>query len=152
VANNAARRVRACILEIIPSDVVDYAMDICNKTRKSNANITPEKLENLVKAFGQYGVGKAQIEDFIQRRIGAIKVEQYLRLRDIYASLKDGVAKPENFFKEVKEVQETRLAGVGNPSGIAAEPTVAETDNTPSGIKPDEGVGPEAFEEDEELF
>ena len=32
VANQAARRVRACILGIIPSDVVEAAVDRCNKT------------------------------------------------------------------------------------------------------------------------
>ncbi len=99
VANQAARRVRACILAIIPSDLQEYAVQKCVETETANVHITPDTLTKLVAAFEEYGVTKAQIEAFIQRNLEAITTSQYLRLKSIYTALRDGVAKPESFFK-----------------------------------------------------
>ena len=41
VANQGARRVRACILGVIPGDVVDAAVEQCDETLKTSANVTP---------------------------------------------------------------------------------------------------------------
>lgn len=69
VANNGARRLRACILGVIPGDVVDAAVDQCEKTIHANADTSPEGVQKLVKAFEQFGVTKEDIEGFIQRRL-----------------------------------------------------------------------------------
>jgi len=102
VANQAARRVRACILAIIPSDLQEYAVQKCVETEAANVHITPDTLTKLVAAFSEYDVTKAQIEAFIQRNLEAITTSQYLRLKSIYTALRDGVAKPETFFKAVE--------------------------------------------------
>lgn len=99
VANNAQRRVRACILEIIPGDVVDYAMEVCQKTREANIDKSPERMNAMLEAFKAFNVGKADIEALIQRKFEAIEDSQWLRLQDIYRSLKDGMATKEDFFK-----------------------------------------------------
>ena len=111
VASQASRKLRACILEIIPNDLQELAMTECNKTLAKNVEITPEKLENLVVCFGTFGVTKAQIETLIQRKLEAITQTQYLDLKRKYVSLRDGVASPEDFFgtpseAPVAEVQE----------------------------------------------
>ena len=102
VANQAARRVRACILAIIPSDLQEYAVQKCVETEAANVHITPDTLTKLVAAFSEYDVTKAQIEAVIQRNLEAITTSQYLRLKSIYTALRDGVAKPETFFKAVE--------------------------------------------------
>lgn len=99
VANNAQRRVRACILEIIPGDVVDYAMEQCERTRLANIDKSPEKKAAMLEAFKAFNVGKADIEAFIQRKFEAIEDSQWLKLQNIYRSLKDGMARKEDFFK-----------------------------------------------------
>ncbi len=101
VANQASRRVRACILAIIPSDLQEYAVQKCIETEAANVHITPDTLTKLVAAFSEYDVTKAQIEAFIQRKLEAITTSQYLRLKSIYTALRDGVAKPETFFRAV---------------------------------------------------
>ena len=98
IANNASRRVRACILEIIPGDVIDYAMAKCDETLAANIKITPDSIAALLESFQKYGVTKAMIEAFLQRNIEAISIAQYMKLRGIYVSLKDGMAKVEDFF------------------------------------------------------
>ena len=98
VANQGSRRLRACILEAIPADIVDYAVGLCNKTRAAHVRLTPETFSALENAFKGFGVNRAMIEGLIQCKLEAISTGKYLRLRDIYASLKDGMGTVEDFF------------------------------------------------------
>ena len=144
IANNAQRRVRACILEIIPSDVVDYALEECTKTRTANIDKSPEKREAMLKAFRRYEVGKADIEQFIQRKFEAIEDNQWIRLQDIYQSLRDGVAKKEDFFKPLAvnpvETQDPEYGETDIPN--------TEINQTSSDAQPEEG--PELFADSKE--
>lgn len=104
VASEASRRVRACILEVIPGDITDYAVDLCHRTVENNVKITPEVIDTLLSSFSKFGVSKKQLEAFIQRNINTISSNNYLRLKDIYASLRDGIATPDDFFKREEEI------------------------------------------------
>lgn len=103
VANQGARRLRACILGIIPGDVVEMAVEQCETTLNADADTSPEGQKKMVGAFAAFGVTKEQIEAFIQRRIDAITSGQVVRLKKIYQSLKDGVGKPGDWFKDEVE-------------------------------------------------
>lgn len=112
VANNGARRLRACILGVIPGDVVDAAVDQCEKTIHANADTSPEGVQKLVKAFEQFGVTKEDIEGFIQRRIEAITPANVVSLRKIFTSLRDGMSSAKDWFKNAKAVE---VAAVETP-------------------------------------
>jgi len=104
VANQGARRMRSCILAIIPSDIVEEAIKQCEKTLKTEANITPEGIQKLVKAFqDNFGVTKAQIEKRLQRSISSIEPAQFISLRKIYKSLKDEMSLVDDWFEDIKE-------------------------------------------------
>ena len=98
VANQGARRLRACLLGIIPGDVVEAAVAQCEETLKAKADITPENLKKLVASFEAYKVTKEQIEQRIQRRLDTITPAQVVQLRKIYNSLKDGMSGPADWF------------------------------------------------------
>ena len=98
VANQGARRLRACILSVIPGDVIEAAVSQCLVTLKSHADTSPEGIQKLISAFEPFGVTKTQIEKFCQCRADAIKPAQIVRLRKVYASLKDGMSSPEEWF------------------------------------------------------
>ena len=98
VANFGARRMRSCILKVIPGDVIDYAVELCNRTRAAEVKITPETIEKLVDAFRRFGVNRDMLEAFIQRKLEAVTTAQYLRLQDIWAGMRDGVTKVDDFF------------------------------------------------------
>ena len=100
VANEAMRRVRACILECVPGDIVESAVAQCEQTLKATADISPATIQKLVSAFAEYGVTKSQIVAKIQRNLDAITPAQVVALRKIFLSLKDGMAKPEDFFDQ----------------------------------------------------
>lgn len=99
VANMAQRRVRACLLSIIPGDVTEAAMKQADVTLKTTADTSAEAMAKMIEAFSGFGVTKDQIEARIQRRIEAIQPAQVVSLKKIYVSLRDGMSTPAEWFE-----------------------------------------------------
>ena len=137
VANQGARRLRSCILGIIPGDVVEMAAAQCEETLTAKADTSPEAQARIVATFAGYGVSKLQLEALIQRRLDAITPAAVVRLRKIAQSLKDGIGKVEDWFQlEVK----TATVPVEKPKRTSAAPksvpvSTPEDDQIP-GIAP----------------
>lgn len=98
IANNGARRLRACILGIIPGDVAEAAVKQCETTLAAKISVTPERISKLVETFAAIGVTKDMLEKRIQRRIEAITAAGIVQLGKIYNSIKDGMSKPGDWF------------------------------------------------------
>lgn len=98
-ANQAARRLRACILAVIPGDILEEALKQCDVTLKASADTGPEAQQKILKAFEAMGVSRSQIEARIQRRIDSITAAQVISLKKIYASLRDGMSEPDDWFE-----------------------------------------------------
>jgi hypothetical protein len=105
VANNGARRLRACILGVIPGDVTEAAVQQCEETSTASADVSPEGIKVMLCAFAEFGVTKAQIEAKIQSHIEAIRPAQKVNLKKIYNSLRDGMSKPDDWFEPSKAVE-----------------------------------------------
>lgn len=116
VANQGARRLRACILAVIPKDIVDEAVATCEETLKANCEITKERLDVMVQKFAEFDVTQEMIEKRIHRSLTAITPAQFLDLGKKYNALKDGMAKVEDFFtKDEEPAKEAKPAGEGEP-------------------------------------
>lgn len=102
VANQGARRLRACILAVIPGDVTEAAVNQCEATMKAKADTSPEAVQKMLAAFGDYGVRREQIEQRIQRHIDAIQPAQIVALKKVYASLRDGMSVAADWFETVE--------------------------------------------------
>lgn len=109
VANNGARRLRACILGVIPGDIVEAALQQCDLTLSTYADTSPEGIQKIIKAFDKYGVPKEALEKRIQCRMEAIKPAQVVSLTKIGTSLKEGMSNPSDWFEL------TASAGATNP-------------------------------------
>jgi len=106
IANNAARRLRACILAVIPGDVVEAAVAQCEVTMKAKADTSPEAMRKMLDYFGTFGVAKEQIEKRIQRRIDAIQPAQVVTLKKIAASLRDGMSVAGDWFEPAEHPEQ----------------------------------------------
>lgn len=115
VANQGARRLRACILGVIPGDVVEAAIKQCETTLKTKAEVTPERISALLTKFHEYGISKAQIEKRIQRRVDAMTPAQLVSLGKIYNSLKDGMSVASDWFdaEETTKVEKPDFSDAG---------------------------------------
>lgn len=103
IANQGARRMRACILAIIPGDIIEEAVEAIESTLTTNVKMTAERLEKCLINFKAFGVSKSQIEAFIQRRFEAIQPTQFVTLGRIYNSINDGLSTPNEWFSPDEE-------------------------------------------------
>lgn len=109
-ANQASRRVRACILAIIPGDIVDEALEVVERTISKDEGGKPlaDRVRDMVIAFNTLGVTQEMIEGRLQHPIGATLEAELGQLRKIYTSIKDGIGKRDEFFSpHAKPVKET---------------------------------------------
>lgn len=111
VANSAARRLRACILGVIPGDIVDDAVAQCDQTMTAKAKTDPESQKKLIAGFAELGVTKRQIEQRLGNNIDAIRPAQVVSLRKIYASIKDGMSVAEDWFESERDKTIAEIAG-----------------------------------------
>lgn len=132
VANDGARRLRACILAVIPSDVVEAAVHQCNETLTANADTSSEAIKKLVATFKTFKVTPEMLQKRIGNKIESIRPAQLIGLRKIYISLKDDMSKVSDWFDDSvtsstidtinKQVTDISVAEEVNPE---AEPEVS---------------------------
>ena len=107
VANQGARRLRSCILGVIPGDVIESAVNQCEVTLKTSADTSPEAVKKMVDAFAQFGVTKEMIEKRVMRRLDSITPALMVQMKKIYASLRDGMSAPADWFEIEQQASET---------------------------------------------
>lgn len=100
VANQGARRVRSCILGVIPGDIVDAAVEKCQKTLVSGyKEPLKDRIRNMVVAFNEeFQVTKEMLEKYIGCKVDAFTEQDFVRLKGVFRSLRDGMAKREDYF------------------------------------------------------
>jgi hypothetical protein len=100
LANQGARRLRACILGIIPGDIVDAAVEQCEKTLagKSSEPIG-DRARKMVAAFSELGVTKEMLEARLQHSMDAVTEPEIVGLQKIFRSIKDQFTKREDWFE-----------------------------------------------------
>lgn len=103
VANMGARRQRACILAVIPKDVVDQAVEECDKTLMGqNTEPIIDRIKKMFDKFKEFGVTREMVEKKIGVSFDSFTEKDVLSLGKIYNSLKDGMSKREDFFEAEK--------------------------------------------------
>lgn len=115
-ANFGARRMRACILGVIPGDVVDMAVGECKETVKKGIGKEPinERVTKLINAFkAEFKITREQIEKYAERNCADFGEDEFINLKGVYKALKDGQAKAEDYFPIEEEAP--------NPMGGATE-------------------------------
>lgn len=171
VANQGARRLRACILAVVPGDVVEAAVNQCQLTLQAHIDVTPDGIKKLIDAFQPFGVTKSQIEKFCQCRAESIKAAQIVRLRNVYASLRDGMSSPLDWFEpeeaskesapaltaegkepslkdKIKARKAKAMAETAKEKEPATEPTELKTENVDKEPIPWDSVQPAAAEDE----
>ncbi|MCT8345127.1 hypothetical protein LG003_20345 [Photorhabdus kleinii] len=117
VANQGSRRLRACILGVIPGDVIEAAVNQCDVTLRSNADTSPDAIKKMIAVFkDEFGVTSEQIQKRIQCRVEAMRPAQMVQMKKIYASLRDGMSSVDDWFEKPETTQNKvdELNNMGN--------------------------------------
>lgn len=127
VANQAARRERKCLEAIIPADIVQSALKECHKTLTTQCGeITTERINAMCEGYKAFKVSRDELEAFIQRPLESVSAPQWVRLSNIFKSLRDGIAKKEDFFKgDPAAEQKQTTESSGSENAATAEKEVA---------------------------
>lgn len=102
-ANMGARRLRSRILAILPTDLVDMAINECKKTLAGN-NDEPliDRVKKMIVAFGKIGVTKEQIEKRLGRKVDTMTIDDFTDYIGIYNAIKQGESKIAEWFESEK--------------------------------------------------
>lgn len=101
IASQAARRVRACILGIIPGDIVEEALEECHKTLLGDGE-TPiiDRIKKCVMiAEKEYQIPQESLEKYIGCKAEVFSMNDLIRLNKAFNSIRDGMAKREDIFE-----------------------------------------------------
>lgn len=113
IANQGARRLRSCLLGVVPADIVEDFIEACEKTLAGdNTKPLKERIKDMVKAFEELGV----TQDMIEKRMGCradVLIERQLSdLRAIYRSIKDNFQTIDQFFETNKKDEDNQAENV----------------------------------------
>lgn len=117
VANQGARRVRACILGVIPGDVIEDAIEECEKTLvKGETKPVIDLVKEMSVIFqNELSVPIDAIEKYIGCKAEAFSMNDLVRLKKVYRSLKDGMAKREDYFDFKSQIKSEDNSEIKNP-------------------------------------
>jgi hypothetical protein len=140
IANMSQRRKRACLLAVIPADVIEAAVEQCLETLTANVDTSVAGLKKMLKAFSEFGVTQAQIEQRAQCKLEAISPGQVTQLSRIYMSLKDGMSQPSQWFRAAdpprqqppRPVQTQPVQPPPKPQETPTYPPTGAVDQTPT--------------------
>lgn len=103
-ANMGTRRLRSRILAILPTDLVEMAINECKKTLSGN-NDEPliDRVKKMVVAFEKLGVTKEQIEKRLKRKVETMTVDDFTDYIGIFNAIKQGESKVADWFEAEQE-------------------------------------------------
>lgn len=105
IANNGARRLRACILGVIPGDVIEAAIEACEATLRASADTSPAGIKTVLDYIGkEAGITREMVEKKFGRKAEAMEAGNILQLRKIVSSIVDGMSKVEDWFEVTPKV------------------------------------------------
>lgn len=115
VASQAQRKVRAVILEVIPAEFVEDAVEMCKQTLKKGMSEGPliDRIKKMVVAFSSLGVTEEMMAKKLNHDVDVCTLEEVIELQKIYISIKDKAIKREDYF-EVKREQVDKTSSLND--------------------------------------
>ena len=99
IANRGSRKLRNCILHVIPPDIVEAALKACKATMaKGDGKPLADRIRECVALFAEVGVTIGMIEDRLKHPMDQTNGEEIADLAAIYKSIVDKQAKRTDFF------------------------------------------------------
>jgi hypothetical protein len=100
IANYSQRRVRACILEIVPGDIIEDAVAECDKTQRASLGDKPikEVVKDMLEAFEKFKVNREAIEKRMGHRVDTATPAEIIGLKKIWLSIEEGFSGAKDWF------------------------------------------------------
>lgn len=141
IANQAQRRVRACILALIPGDVIDRALKGCELAMKAKEQGVPieQRIADMITAFAEYEIQPAELAAFCGKQGTEYLDDADLRrLRKAYTSLRDGIVGSDYFTDRMRKLGAEQAA---KQATVATAAPQGAGDTTPTQETAQEAYG-----------
>lgn len=142
-ANMGARRLRARILAVVPSDVIEAAVEQVSQTlRGGSGEPLKDRIKKMIAAFDAVGVGSNTLKLIVGKNLDNLTADDLVDMQGIYRSIKDGQSKVADWLQEGKQ----------DASGTTAEQALksaGKTDKKPEPKKDEEVPDADALFNDE---
>ncbi|EAD7803632.1 hypothetical protein F3322_10045 [Listeria monocytogenes] len=141
VANMGSRRLRACLLSVIPGDIVEVAMQQCNETLRNGGGEKP--LKDRVGAMltylkEQFGVTQSQVEKRFGYKTDSFTEYDLVQTKNIINSIKDGMSKIEDWFdKDLPTKTDSSKSELAKE--LEPEKEEVKTDDKEQAVETDQG-------------
>lgn len=112
VANMGARRMRACILALVPYYIQEESVAECDKTVMStiSGKAGSKRAKKMIEAFAELNITESVIEAKYKKKMKNFSAADYSDLVTIFNALKDGIGKPWDYF-DIPEERDASEAG-----------------------------------------
>lgn len=104
-SNMASRRLRACILQMIPGDVTQAAVNACRLTESSGLTqrmADPKERQKIIGGtiamYEKMGVTVADLEEYLKVKVDDWSADTMLKLKEIVNAIKDNVSTIGDYF------------------------------------------------------
>jgi hypothetical protein len=139
VNKRRALLIRNCILEIIPQDIQDRALDYCSQTLllASEGKLTKNRedtIRALVVTFDEFSVSKEMLERYLGHSIATVSAEELVKFQGIYRALRDGQAKVADHFDSAPAA--ANVSAKKDLADLVPKSAPAATDSAVANAKP----------------
>lgn len=114
VMNMGSRRLRNCIMAVIPGDIFEAAEAECMKTLTSDKQPISDQIREAISAFSPFGVTAEMLGAKFGCKVEALSPQQIAKLRTIHQSIRDGVGTPKDFFGDPSAPKAQNNTGTGS--------------------------------------
>jgi len=120
-ANNGARRLRACLMQLLPKWLIEDAVGEVRRTIAGDTSVPiEERARKMVAAFKDLGVTQDMIEKRLGHALAALDSDELIELTGIYNALRDGTSRRADFFdvaSSAPEAEDVTSRIVGEEEG-----------------------------------
>lgn len=100
-ANMASRRIRACILQVLPGWLTEEALNATRKTLENGDSRTlPDIIRSLEVKFREYGVSRAMLEANLGHKLKETTKPEVVKLGKVFNSIADGMVRVKDVFPD----------------------------------------------------
>jgi len=137
-ANMASRRIRACILQVLPSWLVDEAVDAVSATLNESSNAiksasdVKKKVSSMAIKFAVLDVSKSMLEAYLGHKLSECVRTELVQLGKIYNAIKDGDTRVSDVFGGDVVNVAVKVASPSISEPVPAPATDLELDVEPS--------------------
>lgn len=139
-ANMASRRIRACVLQVLPGFLVDEALALCDETLRKADGGKPmaDRVRDMAAKFAELGVTKEMLEAKLEHGLETCIQAELLSLGRTYNALRDGQVRVTDVFPEKETAKPAGMTASAAAPAPAKKKEAKQAATDPELIWPEE--------------